>query len=96
MGMDSPVTITVYGNDRAKVEAFFMNLFCGKNHWLQVKREDMSMLTRGWVDHPHDLLFFSGSVHAAFGAWGKVLVEQQLSKMLNASSGSIEQDQPGY
>lgn len=69
--------LTLYGNDSEQVELFFRNLFLG-NH-LQVVEEEMSVVSRGWVDTPHDLLYFCGSVHAAFGLWGNMLVEMQLS-----------------
>ena len=74
---NNTLQLTLYGNDSEQVELFFRNLFLG-NH-LQVAEEEMSVVSRSWVDTPHDLLYFCGSVHAAFGLWGNMLVEMQLS-----------------
>jgi hypothetical protein len=33
------------------------------------------------MDNPHDLYFYCGTVHAAFGLWGHMLVEMQLNSL---------------
>jgi hypothetical protein len=73
---DRQPTLTVYGNDAQMAEMYFQNMFLGGH--LDVNVQEMGVLTRGWVENPHDMLYFSGTIHSAFGVWGKVLVEKQL------------------
>jgi hypothetical protein len=69
--------LTIYGNDQQMVEVYFQKLFL-KNA-MDVKMSEMGVLSRQWVDSPHELLFYCGSVHSAFGVWGRALVEMQLN-----------------
>ena len=77
LGSGETVQITAYGNDENMTELYFQHLFLG-NH-LDVLRDEMNVYSRSWVETPHDLLFFCGSVHAAFSLWGSMLVEMQLN-----------------
>lgn len=71
-------------------DLFFKNLFLG--NFLDVKYEEMNVLQRGWVENPHDIMYFSGTVNAAYSVWGKVLVEMQLLGNVFNSSLSITGD----
>ncbi len=82
--LQNTMDLTLYGNDAAAVELFFEQLFIG--NFLDTRSGDLNVLTRGWTDSPNDLMFYCGTVHAAFGVWGKVLVEMQLRSVTAAVS----------
>lgn len=69
--------IRVYSNDQQMANVYFQNVFL--NNFLNVTMNDMHMVVNDWVVNPHDVMYFCGTVHAAFGLWGNLLVERQLS-----------------
>ena len=75
-GTSRQPTLIMYGNDAQMTEYYFQNLFTGGH--LDVQPLELGVLTRGWVENPHEMLYFSGTIHSAFGVWGKMLVERQL------------------
>jgi hypothetical protein len=58
---------------------FYEHLFLGG--FMETQESTMNVSMRGWTESPNDLMFFCGTVHAAFGVWGKVLVEMQLKSV---------------
>lgn len=76
-------SVTMYGNNRDRVQQCFKSLFMqGCNGDLALPSEDeMRVSMREWSASQHDLLYFAGSVHAAYSAWGRVLVERQLQAL---------------
>ena len=59
-------------------EEYFNHLFLGGP--MNIGQEEMQVMIQGWSESPHDVLFFCGSVHTAFGLWGEWLVEQQMQQ----------------
>lgn len=53
---------------RKITEFYFKNLF--EQGMMDVRYEELNVIVKSWVETPHDLMFFCGSVHAAFGVWG--------------------------
>jgi hypothetical protein len=80
-------------------DRYFSNLFLG--NFMDVKYEEMGVISRQWVDNPHDVMYFCGTINAAYGMWGKVLVEMQLGANFNSSLAGLTAQQrvaeePGF